>query len=275
MRKQFLLPLLALVGGIAGGFLRGWQLETSFEPDTGLPISGTPATLAIALVFLCLAVLITLVSLSKHHKSPLHFSLAFQNKSLLYFAPICLAAALTIAAGLLFLMEWSRTYEPPVLQLVLGLITVAAAPCLLFVGLRHYKQGWTTEHSPLLMIPAFMCCVWIMFAYQGWARDPIISDYIFHLFAIIFTLLAHYYVSSYALSRPREVPLCITGSLAVAFSFTVLPFTDGLADQLLFAANILYLLPTIYTLCRNNCQEHLFPNPNSPHPENPLKEESI
>lgn len=274
MRKQFLIPLFAAAGGVMGLLLRGWQLDTSFEPDTGLPISGTPATLVISLAFVLVALLAVLLSRMARPKQPLGFSLAFHNETLFYLTPVWAAAVLTAAGGFLYLVEWSRLYEPPILQLVFGLMAMVAAPCLLLIGLRNYKQGWATEGSLVLLGPAFMSCVWIMFAYQGWARDPIVMDYVFDLFAIIFTLLAYYYVSSYAFGSPRETPLCITGTLAVAFSLTVIPFCDRLADQLLFAGVILYLLPTLYTLCRNNGQEHLFPNPNSPDPENPLKEES-
>ena len=275
MRKQFLLPLLAAAGGVMGGLLRGWQLETSFEQDTGLPLSGTSATLTISLAFVFFAILVLLASRVNRPKQPLGFPLAFRNESPFYLIPVLIAAALTAAGGLLYLMDWSRTYDPPALQLLFGLIAMVGAACLLLVGLRNYKQGWTSEKSPVLLGPAFMSCVWLMFAYQGWARDPIVIDYVFDLFAIIFTLLAHYYVSSYAFGRPRETPLCITATLALAFSLTIIPFCSRLADQLLFAGVVLYLLPTLYTLCRNNGQEQLFPNPNSPNPENPLKEDSI
>ena len=275
MRKQFLIPLFAAAGGIMGILLRNWQLATSFAPDTGLPISGTPATLVISLAFVAFAVLAVLFSRIGRPKHPLGFTLAFHNETLFYLTPVWAAAVLTAAGGFLYLMEWSRLYDAPVLQLVFGLMAILAAPCLLLMGLRNYKQrGWATESSLVLLGPAFMSCVWIMFAYQGWARDPAVMDYVFALFAIIFTLLAHYYVSAYAFGQPRETPLCITGTLAVAFSLTILPSCDRLADQLLFAGVVLYLLPTLYTLCRNNGQEHLFPNPNSPNPENPLKEES-
>ena len=46
MRKEYLLPGLAVVGGAAGLALRRWQLTTALEPDTGLPIAGRPATYA-------------------------------------------------------------------------------------------------------------------------------------------------------------------------------------------------------------------------------------
>ena len=39
MRKDILLPGVAVVGGAAGFLLRRWELSTAFEPDTGLPVA--------------------------------------------------------------------------------------------------------------------------------------------------------------------------------------------------------------------------------------------
>ena len=47
MRKDIVIPLLALVGGAAGFALRRVQLRTGFESDTGLAIPGCPAALAL------------------------------------------------------------------------------------------------------------------------------------------------------------------------------------------------------------------------------------
>ena len=38
---------VAIAGGAAGFALRRWELATAFEADTGLPIDGAPATLAL------------------------------------------------------------------------------------------------------------------------------------------------------------------------------------------------------------------------------------
>ena len=39
MRKDILLPGVAVAGGAAGFLLRRWELSTAFEPDTGLPVA--------------------------------------------------------------------------------------------------------------------------------------------------------------------------------------------------------------------------------------------
>ena len=50
MRKEIILPAVAVVCGGAGYALRRWELATAFEAGTGLPIAGAPATMALAVL---------------------------------------------------------------------------------------------------------------------------------------------------------------------------------------------------------------------------------
>ena len=61
MRKEILVPAVAVIGGGAGFALRRWGLSTGFEPDTGLPIPGAPANLALIALSVAVAVLLVLL----------------------------------------------------------------------------------------------------------------------------------------------------------------------------------------------------------------------
>ena len=47
MRKDIILPGLAVAGGAAGFALRKWQLSAAYHPETGLFTHGFPATLSL------------------------------------------------------------------------------------------------------------------------------------------------------------------------------------------------------------------------------------
>ena len=47
MRKDIILPGLAVAGGAAGFALRKWQLSAAYHPETGLFTHGFPATYAL------------------------------------------------------------------------------------------------------------------------------------------------------------------------------------------------------------------------------------
>ena len=83
MRKNIILPALAVAGGAAGFLLRRWQLASAYQPDTGLFVHGAPATGALlGLTALLMAALAPLAGLDgggawkiwwrdrRKHKSP-------------------------------------------------------------------------------------------------------------------------------------------------------------------------------------------------------------
>ena len=55
MNRQYALPLTAVLGGAAALVLRLLQNNTGFEADTGLPIPGNLAELALAVLLIALA----------------------------------------------------------------------------------------------------------------------------------------------------------------------------------------------------------------------------
>ena len=58
MLRVILLPVLAVVGGVGGFFLRRWELATAFEAETGLAIPGAPATVALIVLSVVVAALV-------------------------------------------------------------------------------------------------------------------------------------------------------------------------------------------------------------------------
>ena len=66
MRKEVLAPLAALVLGAGGFALRKWELATAFEADTGLPIDGAPATMALIVLSVVMAVVLALLCRGKY-----------------------------------------------------------------------------------------------------------------------------------------------------------------------------------------------------------------
>ena len=58
MRKEIVLPVVAAAMGAAGFALRKWELASAFEADTGLPISGAPATGALIVLSIAAAVIL-------------------------------------------------------------------------------------------------------------------------------------------------------------------------------------------------------------------------
>lgn len=273
MGRKYLLLVVSILGGIAGIFLRRWQLNTSFELETGLPIIGTPATLTIALLSSLIALLLFFISLSvrKRDVSPLGYNETFHCHSFFYLLFIWAAALLTAVAAVLYYRDLLTQPETSFLQFFFAFLTICAAVSLFLMGKNHY-QGKNLKGSLLLLLPAYSVCLWLMVSYQQWARDPFILDYVFALLAIIASMLSHYFIASYSFSKPKPMTVSIFAMLAVYFSFLALVGSADMASKCLFAAQILYLIPTVFVLCRNHGAG--FPGLPGANSDHPLKEET-
>lgn len=253
MLKKYLLLFLAILGGIAGIILRRWQLDVAFESETRLPISGTPATLAIALLSFLVVLLLFLLARSTQKnlctKSHDLQTLPCRSFSLLLFLSV--AALLTIVASVLLYQDALRDSPKNLLQLVFSLLNICSAVCLFLIGKQVY-QGNSLKNRLILLIPAYSACFWLMVSYRTWARDPFIMDYLFALFAIVTTVLAHYFIASYFFAKPQPFMVFISTMLAVFFSIIALADSATLAEKCLLLAQVFYFSPSIFILCRNS-----------------------
>ena len=126
MRKEILLPAIAVVGGGAGFALRRWELATAFEADTGLPISGAPATMAlIALSVVVAAVLLILSFMGKYPRFS-GYDQAFSAKdNTLYAMAGILSGFLLIGAGGLMAYDFATGANPIYTRLIVAVLAVA------------------------------------------------------------------------------------------------------------------------------------------------------
>lgn len=251
MEKTHLLPGTCLVSGIIGIILRRWQLATAFEPGTGLPIAGSTSTLVLGIF--CALVAAILLLLSKEATIPAaSFGDAFQCGHFLYFLALCASGALTIAAGVFSLLDWSMTRKPLLLLFAVG--AFIAGLCTLIIGAKNYKNTWRGRGSALLLAPPFNCCLWLMLSYQNWARDPVVADYVFALFSVMACMLACYYICAHAFSLLRPSLTRFTCSLAILFSLIALADMPSTMDLCMHLAMLLYILPNLIAFLGNSAR---------------------
>ena len=136
MRKEILLPAVAVAGGGAGFVLRRWELATAFEADTGLPIPGTPATLALIALSVAMAAVLALLCRGKY-PSFTGYDEAFQAKgNTLYATAMVLSAFLLLGAAVLMVLSFVQGTNTVYTRLLLAAL---AAGDLAGVARRMYN----------------------------------------------------------------------------------------------------------------------------------------
>ena len=272
MRKEIVLPSLAVGGGIVGLFLRRWELATAFEADTGLVTPNMPSTWALILWSAVLAVVFILLCRGKHRPFAGGYDAAFAAKgNTVYVTAMVLSAFLLLASAVLNYMGIPAAYQEAVAaaragnaqgtplfnvlpRAILGLLSAISFFCVLSTGKNNYRGEGKGKFSFPLLAPAYMGCIWLIAAYQVRAGDPVRQDYIYELFAIIASLLGLYFTAGFSFERAKVFRSALFSLLGVYFSLVTLADGHELYVVLLYGFCILNLTANVTALLANDAR---------------------
>ena len=257
MRKEIIVPAVAVIGGGAGFALRKWGLDTGFEPDTGLPVPGAPATLALIALSVAVAAVLALLCWGKKPDFS-GYGQAFRARgNTLYATAGVLSGFLMLGAGALMAAEPAMGGGLVYTRLITAALALVAGVCVVLTVRDNFRGSGSGKYSFKLLMPAYAFCVWLIAAYQVRAGDPVRLDYVYELFAIVAGLLGLYSTASFSFERGRVFLTSLFSMLGVYFSLVTLADGHQLPDLLLYAFTILYLLTNTVTLLHNAAHPEL------------------
>ena len=261
MRKNIVLPGIALVGGLVGLGLRKWELATAFDPASGLYLAG-PATPAL-LIWSALVVL-ALVLLCRDCTDAAPFDTAFYAKGCtLYLTACVLSAFLLLLSGGLELLHGplvNGSMLPAGLGRLVGMLLrplrvglcVLGFGCVLAVGRDLFRAGGRGRESLALLVLCVLLCVWLISEFQDRAVDPILLHYCYSLFAVLAAMLGFYCLTvwSFQTGKPRWTVVCCL--LAVYLSLVTMADRHTLAELLRYGFVVLFLTAHTVLLLREH-----------------------
>ncbi len=226
MKKQFLFPAAALLGGVGAFVLRLAQNRTGFEAETGLAIKGNvPATaLPVLLVFLAAVLLFMSRQLSGDGAFPSSFS---TKGSALLTLPVAgcflllLSGAADLAAGLVGI----GTLFPRAAHLLLGAAAITSAVCLLGCVSACRSGKWQAEgefNGTMLLPVTVTLVVRLVLSYRVCSIDPTLASYFPELLAMVFLTLGFFRLSAFAFGEGKTPSLALYTALSVIFAMTAL-----------------------------------------------------
>lgn len=277
MKKDVLLPILALAAGAVGFALRRVQLATGFEPDTGLAIPGAPAGLA--LILLCVAVAAVLLFLCRGALRPFDgYDDAMVSHDPGVRAMGNAAGFLLIAAGACIAQEFlvntwpelsaqaaaARTVGanpmsillPGTLQTALAvLFCLGGAISLILLTRNSYYGLGRGVRSPATLLPGFGACYWLVLTYRSVSNYPVLQSYVYQLLAVLCVVLALYQYATLAfLKDARPQRALFFSLLAVYFSLVALADAPELWTALLYLSCLLWLTGQSFVLLHNGAR---------------------
>lgn len=267
MKKQLLIPMLALPWGVLAFLLRLWQNHTGFEPDTGLPIPGAPAGMVLAVVLLAWAVCLCLLVFRFPREGtptlPRDFPVPTSRLLMLPVAGMLLTAASGLAdlyeglthGNLLAQLQSAAAPYGTVqvetglasrAQLLLGVLTLisAAAMYSAIAACRGEMRDQESYRSaPLLLVPPVTLVIRLVLVYRLDSVNPALGAYYVELLALVFLTLTFYRLSSFAFQAGQTRRFVLYGGCAVVLSLAALADVGPhLSSSLLYAGGALYLL---------------------------------
>lgn len=282
MNKEYALPLTAALGGGAAFVLRLLQNRTGFEPDTGLPVPGSFAAIALMALLLGLgAVLLGLSRLLPSGEDEVAFPFPAESPGLLTL-PV-MGVFLMALGGLADLAECfgalpeglvSSRHQlygvlregglgfSPGSQGLMGILSLLAAGAL-FWALAACRRGDIKAPANALLLPPAALVIRVVLTYRVDSVNPSLQLYYMQLLALVFLTLGFYRLSSFAFQAGRTRRFAFYTGAAVALSMASL--ADGsayLSSLLLYAGGALALLG--FLLLRLSIPEPEEPNPLTP-----------
>lgn len=271
MKKNTLLPVIAVAGGIAAFVLRLLQNRTGFEAATGLPVPGNIPGLVLVACFAVLAAALLLLvrSLPKDAENGSVFPTDFATgNTTLLFLPVAgiLLIALSGLADLFegltmgnLLSQMQAAADPYGMvaeesyvgfssraQLILGALSLLSAVALLPVAIScREKESENSKafSGTLLLVPPVALVVRLVLTYRLDSVNPALEAYYVELLALVFLTLAFYRLSSFAFKAGRTPRFALYAGLAVVLSLATL--ADGgphLSSLLLYAGGAVTVL---------------------------------
>lgn len=233
------LPVIALVCGIAGLFLRHTQMTEGFDAATGLPLENSAAPCLAVLSAAVMAALLIL-TIAKRHVIRTGRGKIGGGTAVCKVTNV-LAAVFFGAAGVMLLIpdtEETATEVSGMLSLILAAACFAALITVLLSALN--RAGKAT--AGLTMVPPLVGCLWLLSIYQVYATNPILSQYVYEMLGVVAATMATYYHA--ALMFEEKVPFARFLFFSCAAVYLCLVSLGGdirTADIFLNIAFVLYL----------------------------------
>ena len=262
MRKDIVLPALAVAGGAAAFGLRRWQLVSAYDPETQLFRSGAPATSMLVGLAVLLA-LAFLLSVRKKGDGPDDFLPAFRCPSSLFMAGMAASAFLFLGAGVLTVLEgmaqlaqWrlspsSTMLTEPISLLLCGVLCFPAGAGTLMAGRGCYRGDCPASCSLLVLFPPIVALIWLFASHLAHGTDPVLLRYGFSLAAVACLLLGLYYAASFFHCRPHPGRTAFFSLLGIALGLLSLADAPAPYHAALTGACMLSCLAYSCALLRN------------------------
>jgi hypothetical protein len=286
MRKDLLLPGVAVAGGALGLAVRIWQLRSAYNQTTQLFRHGAPATIVLLALTLVLAAAV--IGLCQGGSRPTSFLSAYRCPDSVYLTATAVSAFLFVGAGVLGLMEGMDLMSQirldpnaapmgyPIVVVVCALLCFPTGLTSLWMGQDTYRGHVQERTERLSSAPAFAGIAWVFVVHLNHGTDPVLMRYGFALAAAMLLTLTHYFRAGMLFDHPHPHLTAQCGLLGFSLGVISLANSSSWFNTVVTLAFAVSALTQVYPLLRSMFgppwSEELLARTQVPEPSPKIKE---
>jgi hypothetical protein len=241
MRKNVIITSgLTLAAGIAGAFLRCREMNTVFEPGTGLPIKNAP----VSMILIGLSVLVIIAAavyafaagkgISNVKKDD-----AFNVGSILVLAVVTVCGVI-MALGALgnYILD---TGEKEIFRIAYLILGAASGVAIIMAALSAYRED-SGNYAKLYILPTLFMCLWLVMTYKDNNTNPALVEYSYKCLATAGAAAAFYYEAGYGYGKAAPKRTVAAHIIGAFFCLVALGAAGNIAQAAVFAVTAIVLL---------------------------------
>ena len=225
------MPILALVAGVIGFFLRRRELATVFDDVTGLAQRSAPVSLALIGLVAAAVIIFLVFSITAFGGK----AARGQMSSLRHTGPINLAVLLVLGAAwlvsaVMYYLNIRAAGEFPMVETYFAALSALSGLSVAALAFAEYRSERGSVRLLLSVIPALFMCFWLVLLYKQNAANPVLLSYCYQCLAILTSALSFYFAAGYVFGK--AAPGKTIFSFLITIFFCCIALADNLATEL-------------------------------------------
>lgn len=230
--------ILTIVAGGVGYVLRHLYQTRAVEPDTGLPLFGSPSLLALVGYTIFVVVLAFLIALSVRRGFGVreHYREIIAPVNIFYRCCIAVVCVLLLASGAIGIFQAVTAAVINKTALIRAVFNVLTGVSIF--GMTYEALGKIGYRASLVfsIIPELGLTFWLLMYYRSNQTNPVILNYVFLALALAASAFAFYFTAGLVFGRIAPLRFVFSHSAAVYFLLSTLADDLPLTDRLAFIA---------------------------------------
>ena len=260
MRKAArVMPIIIVIDGIAGYYIRNKERLNVFNADTGLPTPGASETITL-LVLVAAVLIVTFIFALRtglNYTSQDGFDHAYGVDILAYPVAFVIVGAVWLFGTIKVFFDMNAEGALSGGEYLYIALSALSAISIALFAIGIYQDPRRRSLLMLSVIPALFMCLWLVLMYRQNAANPTLLEYSYKFLAATSAALGFYYTSGFVHSKPAPGKTIFFYLNSVFFCMITLADDHGTGVKLILVSIVIISMIHASMLTKNLVKKEL------------------